>query len=214
MERRYEVYIGGRRVLITDEPVKSNGIDPSERIPIQSEEELDQALRSVHGSATDRSFILFALEGYPLWDRFSARSKFVQAAGGAVQDESGRLLVIKRFGKWDLPKGKVNKGESIEAAAIREVEEECGIDGLKILRPLTLTWHTYERNGKEHLKRTDWFLMTASSGKELTPQIEEDIEEVRWMTNQEVDRMKAETYPSLIKVIEAWQYAGQLTPDN
>ena len=207
MERRYEVYIGGRRVMITDEPVEINGTDPSERVPIRSEEDLDKALRSIHGSATDRSFILFPREGYPLWDRFSARSKFVQAAGGAVQDQHDRLLVIKRLGKWDLPKGKIEKGESIEAAALREVEEECGIDGLKILRPLTITWHTYERNGKDHLKRTDWFLMTASSGKELTPQIEEDIEEVRWMTQEEVDRMKEDTYPSLLKVIEAWRSA-------
>lgn len=130
-----------------------------------------------------------------------------------MQDERGRLLVIKRLGKWDLPKGKLDKGESIDAAALREVQEECGIDDLKIIRPLAVTWHTYERNGKDHLKRTDWFLMTASADKQLTPQIEEDIEEVRWMTNEEVDRMKGETYPSLLKVIEAWQ-SGQPTTDN
>ncbi len=214
MERRYEVYIGGRRVTITDRPSESVATARSERIRIGSEKDLDEALRTINGSGTDRSFLLHPDRNFALWDRFSARSKFVQAAGGAVQDQHGRLLVIKRLGKWDLPKGKVDKGESIEEAAIREVEEECGIDGLKIVRPLAVTWHTYERNGKDHLKRTDWFLMTASSDKPLTPQIEEQIEEVRWMTNEEVDRLKSETYPSLIRVIEAWEMAGQPTTDN
>ena len=190
--------------MITDRPV-TDPDERSEQILIGSEEDLDEALRAIDGSATDRSFVLYPDRDLPLWHVFSSRFKFVQAAGGAVQDENGRLLVIKRLGRWDLPKGKVDKGESIEAAALREVEEECGIDGLKIIRPLAVTWHTYQRNGKDHLKRTDWFLMTGSSDKQLTPQIEEDIEDVRWMTAAEVRNMKAGTYPSLVKVLEAWE---------
>ena len=90
------------------------------------------------------------LIGAAEWDAFRADYKFVLAAGGAVTDEHGRLLVIRRLGKWDLPKGKVDEGEAIDAAAMREVHEECGLNELHIVRAMTSTWHTYERKGKQH----------------------------------------------------------------
>ncbi len=139
------------------------------------------------------------------WEAFCARYTFVLAAGGAVTDEQGRLLVIKRLGKWDLPKGKVDPGEGIEAAAMREVEEECGLKRLHISAPMPSTWHTYERKGKQHLKRTDWFLMSASSTEVLVPQHEEDIEEVRWIAPFELAAIKDASYPSLLSVFEAWE---------
>ena len=139
------------------------------------------------------------------WDAFRATFKFVLAAGGAVTDEQGRLLVIKRLGKWDLPKGKVEKGEEIEAAAIREVQEECGLKELHIVQPMEPTWHTYERKGKQHLKRTDWFLMQGYSAEALVPQLDEDIEEVRWATKDELTALLRDTYPSLISVFAEWE---------
>ncbi len=174
-------------------------------MPIDSEHRLNEALERLAQPGNEGGLWLHPDSIELLWDMFQKRYTFVQAAGGAVQDEKGRLLVIKRLGKWDLPKGKLDKGEGIPEAALREVEEECGIDELKILEPLEVTWHTYERKGRQHLKRTDWFLMEGSSEKKLTPETEEDIEEVRWMTRDEVARMKEETYPSLVKVLEAWE---------
>ena len=142
------------------------------------------------------------------WDAFRADYKFVLAAGGVVNDEQGRLLVIRRLGKWDLPKGKVDEGEGIEAAAIREVQEECGLDRLTMIKPMPSTWHTYERKGKQHLKRTDWFLMRGSSAERLVPQYEEDIEEVKWAAADELPVIKSETYASLLPVFEAWEAMG------
>ncbi len=138
------------------------------------------------------------------WQRFGDAHVFVAAAGGAVVDEAGRLLMIKRLGLWDLPKGKVDAGEGMEAAALREVREECGLENLRILRQLPSTWHTYERKGRQHLKRTDWFLMQGSATERLVPQAEEDIEEVRWVTSVEVDRLRGSSYPSLAPVFDAW----------
>jgi len=148
---------------------------------------------------------LLPVDGFDAWSAFKEEHKFVQAAGGMVSDEQGRLLVIRRLGVWDLPKGKVEKNEDIESAAVREVQEECGLVDIRLVAPLTSTWHTYERKGKQHLKRTDWFLMEASSTEKLTAQTEEDIEEVRWMDRTELQAMKADTYPSLLPVIKAWE---------
>lgn len=138
------------------------------------------------------------------WDAFRAQRKLVIAAGGLVQDEHGRLLVMFRLGKWDLPKGKVDRGEAIEAAAIREVQEECGLQRLTIERDLPSTWHTYERGGVEHLKRTDWFFMQGSSDEVLTPQLEEDIQEVKWITREQLPAVLSNTYPALVDLFKMW----------
>lgn len=147
---------------------------------------------------------LFTTHGTALWDLFRARYRFVAAAGGAVQDEHGRLLVIRRLGLWDLPKGKVDPGEGVADAAVREVQEECGLRTLRIAHPLPSTWHTYMRKDTDHLKRTDWFLMEGRSDEALVPQHDEGIEEVRWAGVDEVRAMLRTTYPSLRPVLEAW----------
>jgi 8-oxo-dGTP pyrophosphatase MutT (NUDIX family) len=206
MERRYEVHIEGRPLLIAETAPTEADLDAGMAVvAVHGPRDLDRVLETLQDPHHGRGICIHPVLTGSLWDLFRERYTFVHAAGGAVQDEQGRLLVIKRLGKWDLPKGKLDKGEQVEAAALREVEEECGIDGLRILRPLEVTWHTYERKGRQHLKRTDWYLMSGSSEKKLTPQTEEDIEEVRWMTRDEVARMKEQTYPSLVKVLEAWE---------
>lgn len=171
-------------------------------IRIDDEREIDPALKALGGTEV-RGVILFASSGGKLWKTFSAGYKFVQAAGGVVLDERGRLLAIRRLGKWDLPKGKVDKGEMIDAAALREVREECGLEQLKILSPLTESWHTYERKGRQHLKCTNWFLMRGSSKDKLVPQADEDIEEVRWLDAKGMKAMQQDTYPSLLPVLGA-----------
>ncbi len=142
-----------------------------------------------------------------LWHAFRDEHVFVQAAGGCVTDGQGRLLAIHRLGLWDLPKGKVEKGEELDDAAVREVQEECGLRDVKLERHLCETWHTYERKGRQHLKRTDWYWMRGNEAEALVPQLDEDISEVRWMAVKEIPAMRAATYPSLRKVIDAWERA-------
>ncbi len=155
----------------------------------------------LHGGAIDE-----------VWDLFSGLYVFVQAAGGCVTDERKRLLAIHRLGVWDLPKGKVDKGEAVDAGALREVREECGLKELELMERLCETWHTYERKGKQHLKRTDWYLMGGTNTEQLIAQSEEGISEVRWMAAEEVAAMKAATYPSLRQVISAWEAAVLVVP--
>lgn len=176
-----------------------------EQVRVHTVHDLQRVLALLRGGKGPSGLIIHGLDADVLWEMLLSEHVFVQAAGGVVVDGTGRLLAIKRLGKWDLPKGKVEKDEGIEAAAVREVTEECGLRMLHILEPMPSTWHTYERKGKQHLKRTDWYLMQGSDTDELVPQHEEDIEEVRWMDRDEVEAMKADTYPSLLPVIAAWE---------
>ncbi len=167
-------------------------------------EQLDQALAAIADPHGPAGIHLHARDLPALWGMFRERFKFVHAAGGVVTDERGRLLAIHRLGKWDLPKGKVDPGEAVDAAALREVREECGVLHLRIGRPLAETWHTYTHKGRDHLKRTDWFRMRGSSTDELVPQLDEDISAVEWLDREGVQHMREATYPSLRPVIDAW----------
>lgn len=116
-----------------------------------------------------------------IWEDFTHMFKVVEAAGGVVSNKNGEILFIHRIGKWDLPKGKIEKGESLEQAALREVEEETGLSELILEEFLNNTFHIYtERNGLKILKTTYWFRMQYVGNETPKPQIEEGISEVSW----------------------------------
>src|SRR5436190_6730697 len=114
------------------------------------------------------------------FQEFSGRFTVVQAAGGLVKNGSGEYLFIFRRGKWDLPKGKKDGDETPEETALREVEEECGLIDLKIIKALPSTYHSFPEKGKNILKHTWWFLMQTGQ-TEVILQYEEDIEDYRWL---------------------------------
>jgi 8-oxo-dGTP pyrophosphatase MutT (NUDIX family) len=142
--------------------------------------------------------LLIAKNEAEAWNDFCSIHEVINAAGGLVQNKQGLYLLIFRKGKWDLPKGKMEKGESPEKAGIREVEEECGINKLSIVKNLGITSHTYELNGVPVLKNTYWFLMKTNSENPLVPQLEEDITDAQWMDKDQVKEALKNTYP-LIK---------------
>lgn len=125
----------------------------------------------------------------------------VTAAGGVIRNEAGAYLLIYRRGHWDLPKGKLDPGETIETCAVREASEETGLQQLEIVEPITITYHTYDEFGKHMLKDTHWYLMEAMGAQATTPQTEEDITEVRWVPASELHRYFNETYPSIREVL-------------
>lgn len=131
------------------------------------------------------------------WISFQASFQFIEAAGGLVKNAQGQTLMIYRLDKWDLPKGKIEKGEAPKEAAIREVEEECNLDQLKILSDLSSSYHIYPLGEEIVLKKTYWYLMQTNSNKALIPQTEEGIEQVKWMNPEEVSKAALNTYPSL-----------------
>ena len=136
-----------------------------------------------------------------LYKTFKDCLYYVEAAGGVVEEDKN-ILLIKRLGVFDLPKGHVEKGESIEECAIREVEEECGLKNVKITSYLDSTLHIYYRNDKWHLKRTYWYNMHCSKNSILIPQTEEDIEEVFWLPISEISSVLSQTYASLRSILD------------
>lgn len=129
--------------------------------------------------------------------------QLIEAAGGYVTNSRGEALIIFRRGKWDLPKGKIDRGESTEEAAIREVEEECGISGLQIIRKICVTYHCYQLHQQFVLKKTHWFLMHSDFQGILVPQLDEGIKKAEWRSEKNLDDIFENTYPSVIEVFEA-----------
>ena len=129
--------------------------------------------------------------------------KFIEAAGGLVERDGGYLFIL-RHGIWDIPKGKLEKGEAVEIAAVREIEEECGLVAPRIKDHLLDTWHTYEYKGKKVLKKTYWFhLESTDPNEKLVPQTEEDITELRYFRPEEFHVILANTYDSIKEVLDS-----------
>ncbi len=136
-----------------------------------------------------------------LFDEFKACFNYVEAGGGVVLNEKGEFLVMLRNGIWDLPKGKLEKKESFESAALREVEEETGLDQLKIVQPVLSTYHTYQEKDKMILKKTKWYEMLFTGDKVPVPEAEENITETRWVVPGNTDFIRKNTYPSVLDVL-------------
>jgi len=132
---------------------------------------------------------------------FTLNFKPVEAAGGLVSNVENRFLFIKRFDIWDLPKGKVEQGEHSREAAVREVEEETGITGLKIVKELPSTYHIYSYKDKLMLKKTLWYRMTTELKRELKPQLKESITDAVWLNLTQSKKALVESYRSLYETL-------------
>ena len=132
-----------------------------------------------------------------LLKKFTNKIPLVVAAGGVVTNKKGKVLFIYRNDKWDLPKGKLNKGESIEVAAIREVEEETGVKGLTIENFLRTTYHVFKLNGEYKLKEVHWFAMKTSYTGKLVGQLEEGIERVKWKGPRKIKKALKNSYVNI-----------------
>ena len=130
------------------------------------------------------------------WARFAQDFTLIHAAGGIVTDENDDILMIFRYGCWDFPKGKVEKGEDWKTAAVREVEEETGLRDISLQKPLPNTYHTYILHDTPILKITHWYAMQAPA-QSLVPQTEEDISQAVWVRRSEVSDRLSDSYLSL-----------------
>ena len=123
--------------------------------------------------------------------------RFVKAAGGVVEAPDGDRLVILREGRYDLPKGMVERGESLLAAALREVGEETGLQNVAAERLLLKTYHIYDKYGGWHLKQTSWFAMRTPEKEATTPQLEEGITQALWLAQDECFQRLTHSFASL-----------------
>jgi 8-oxo-dGTP pyrophosphatase MutT (NUDIX family) len=139
---------------------------------------------------------------------FFKKFSLIQAAGGLVKNDEDKILLIFRRGRWDLPKGKLDKGEKLEDCAIREVEEETGLKNVKLNSPLIVTYHTYHEGTKFILKESHWFTMTIAGGQKLIPQTEEDIVDIKWIRPGEVSSYFSKSFPLIADVIRSAKERG------
>lgn len=132
---------------------------------------------------------------------FFKNFRWIEAAGGVVKNSSDhKFLFIFRNGLWDIPKGKIEHGETPEVAAVREIQEECGLQHIVISKSLTPTYHVYHAYGDYWIKKTHWFYLETNE-IELTPQTEEGITEVKWFDRSDFDVVKSKTYASIKEVL-------------
>ncbi|MGK6351399.1 NUDIX hydrolase [Parapedobacter sp. DT-150] len=137
------------------------------------------------------------------------RIKIIKAAGGLVKNGDGQFLFIHRLGKWDLPKGKVDENESTRNAAIREVEEECGIHVDYLGQKIRSTYHSYVMKGELVIKKTNWYEMGVNRIPKLRPQLEEDITEAVWLGRDKLHKIRKNTYPLIEDILETIAPADQ-----
>ena len=141
-----------------------------------------------------------------LHNRLFQNFQHLTAAGGLVTN-SGKVLLIKRFGYWDLPKGKLEKGEDLKSCAIREVMEECGVNNdLTIVNQLSPSYHVYQFKSRSFIKKTYWFHMNTSHSEKLIPQLDEDITECRWVPLEDIDVYLTKAFPLIRSLLNDFIY--------
>ena len=150
--------------------------------------------------------ILFHTDLEKLKKSFVKKFVLIKAAGGLVVDENGGILFIYRRGKWDLPKGKLDAGESPEICAVREVKEETGLKSATIQKHLITSYHTYEESGKHFLKETECYLMRSPMQTILEPQAVEQITEAVWVSSEQLQKYTSNTYLLIKDVLKSAGY--------
>ena len=148
------------------------------------------------------NLVIFHQNIEELLEAFYQSYKVIEAGGGLVFNSQRDLLVIRRLDRWELPKGKIEIGENADEAALREVEEECGISGLQIIRKLSTSYHFYEGRKQRILKLSHWFLMHYSGNQKLIPQTEEGITQAFWAKTHEIENLTTDTFANLIDLFQ------------
>ncbi len=197
----YKVFINEKTIYIVSNISDDLMVSDNFIYHYKSKKELKSVIAGFQQSLTCNKLILYDKNTNVLFKKLISLYKVIKAAGGVVRNSKKDILFIYRLGKWDLPKGKIEKKEKIKETAIREVEEECGISKLSILKGLNSTYHIYNLKGKDVLKKSYWFEMKCKDTKTPVPQIKEDITAARWIAKDEVDDVIQNSYLSVKELI-------------
>jgi len=195
MPQIYKIYMNESALILTHFQKFSS--DSVQIVDIQGFD-IKPLFYDIVKNETQKTFVIETNDPKAVFQKIKASVKFIKAAGGLVENGNQDYLFIKRLGKWDLPKGKVELGEKMKETAIREVEEECGIKIDSLGKKIESTYHVYSLRGEVILKKTNWYDMKVNHVPQLVPQLEEDISEAKWISVKDLAPIRENTYP-LIK---------------
>lgn len=202
----YKVFINDKPIILTDSPQIDLSFEVYDYENVVFEEILHKLKKNkING------VLLYCQDLQKSWADFQTHFKVIRAAGGLVMNESDEFLFIFRGNRWDLPKGRIEKNESIETTAVREVEEECGINGLVLKHHLMTTYHIFTQNNRDKLKITDWFLMRSNYQGILTPQVEEGITVAEFKDEEATQQALQNTYANIHLVFKAFKHERSLS---
>lgn len=188
----YKVFVNDKPIYLTSEMV----FHKDAKCLMLKDVDLETVVKKVAKNKWPLVY-LFYPNGEQLIQKLKKKIPVVLAAGGLVKNENNEILFIKRNGKWDLPKGRVEDKETIEEAALRETEEETGVEGLEIVKPLQITYHFFKRNDKLRLKETYWFEMKTSFTGKLIPEKSEGIKRVAWKNPKKTTKALHKSYANI-----------------
>ena len=197
----YKVFFNQKLILLTTDIISPREDSPFFYVKFTNKKFVVQMLKS----KKVKMLYLYHSKEDKLWYYFLNMFKLIEAAGGFVRNlKTNHFLFIFRNKKWDLPKGRINKNEEVQKAAIREVEEETGVENLSIAKPLNTTYHIFKRNRKYRLKKTFWYLMETDYNGELTPEIKEGIEKAIWIDKKLIVSLKSQMYQNINLIISTY----------
>ena len=188
----YKVFVNDRPLFLTNEIKKETDF----KFFLLESADINQLIINFFQNKIEKAY-LYHPDEKEIMKTLKAKIPVSKAGGGLVYNKKGEVLFIFRNGKWDLPKGGMDKGEEIEDTAIREVEEETGVNQLTITDKLQKTYHIFKRNGVYKLKITHWFEMQSDFEGTPVGQIEEGIEKVAWLNPQQVTEALKNSYENI-----------------
>lgn len=195
----YRIYIN-EAVLIIGEK-KSQTMDGFQTIDFQFFN-FNSLCNNIINNNIKENYVLLTKDPKQTFKELRKKITVIKAAGGLVENEENQYLFIFRRAKWDLPKGKIDEGEKTKKAAVREVEEECGIKVNEVKGKLCKTYHVYTQGGQLILKKTTWYKMKAINQPDLIPQLEEDITDARWLSPNNFEMVNQNTFPLILDVLQ------------
>ncbi|MDC1505391.1 NUDIX domain-containing protein [Winogradskyella sp.] len=188
----YTIFVGDKPIILTTEVERESGFESY----LLKTVNINKVIKRLNSTNLE-SVQLIGENPNKLLKQFLKLLPNVVAGGGKVYNQKNEILFIYRNNKWDLPKGKTEGKETIEATAIREVEEETGVSGLVITKPLPITYHVFKRNGKHKIKVTYWFEMKTDFDGELFPQEDEGITNVMWLDDKATVKALENSYANI-----------------
>ena len=189
----YKVFFNRKPIFLITKIIKQDINNPMLYLKYSSSENIIKALKS----KKVKSLFLYHSNQEKLWRNLLKKFPIVQAAGGLVINSKSEYLFIFRNNKWDLPKGGIEKKENIKDAALREVNEETGVEDIEIIKPLPMTYHFFKRNGVFRLKKTFWYLMKTEFDGKFKPQLLEGITKVEWKLKEELNEIFKNSYENI-----------------